>query len=398
MDFDSCAFAVILILCIGMVIITLLYFIRKLRLIKEVLDKKPNLNNKEMTTTDINNLDNKIPLNSDTKVDIVGVNSQDKSTSIPFIQAAVEKIVDADIPEQKLNSNDSFKLSQARIQGLSHKRANPPIPCQDFGKAGILPNGFHVIIISDGAGSSRLSHVASEYCVNTLFSNLQIFDFSDLKPDADDAQILQIKWNKAVLDLFGRTRNSLLNLSKENNVSPSDLYCTLLLVIKTDWGFLSANIGDGRSGVSNGKPHTLSVPLQTFTAGATFFLIKEGWENIFRTYTTPVADWSKIKYFFATTDGCQDFVMDWSDKGPRQGVYDNVLGDEARYDSNVPYEPFFDGLIASLNEVATEQERNERLKNLIEKGIYVSHGVEKELKSISDPLLDDDKTLLVFHK
>ena len=308
-------------------------------------------------------------------------------------------------PTVKTNSNDqqekvnnTFKLTQARVQGQSHKKSTPTIPCQDFGKAGILPNGDHVIIVSDGAGSSKLSNVASEFCVNTLFSNLQVFDFSDLKPNADDPELLQKNWNKAVLDLFGNTRNALLNLSKDNKIASTDLNCTLLLVIKTDWGFLSANIGDGRSGVSNGTPHALSVPLQTFTAGATFFLIKEGWENIFRSYILPVADWNKIKYFFATTDGCQDFVMDWSDKGPRQGIYDNVLGDEARYDCNVPYEPFFDGLMASLNETSTEPERNERLKNLIENGIYVLKGEEKVLTSISDPLLDDDKTLIIFHK
>ncbi|MBM3418624.1 MAG: protein phosphatase 2C domain-containing protein, partial [Bacteroidetes bacterium] len=244
---------------------------------------------------------------------------------------------------------------------------------------------------------SKLSHIASEFCVNTLYVNLQVFDFSSLRPNPDDKEQLQKNWKKAVLDLFGRTRNALMNLATDNNIPPTDLYCTLLLVIKTEWGFLSANIGDGRSGVSNGKPHALSVPLQTFTVGATFFLIKKGWENIFRSYVKAVDDWTKIKYFFATTDGCQDFVMDQSDKGPRQGIYDNVLGDEARYDYNLPYEAFFDGLLASLNEVGNEPERNERLKRLIESGIYVLKGEEKVLKSISDPLLDDDKTLIIFH-
>jgi hypothetical protein len=51
-----------------------------------------------------------------------------------------------------------------------------------------------------------------------------------------------------------------------------------------------------------------------------------------------------------------------------------------------------------LNEVQTENEVNERLKNLIEKGLYVCNGETKELKSINSPLLDDDKTLIVFFK
>jgi hypothetical protein len=391
----------VLILCLIIVFLIIFIFLKlenKINLVNEKLDMASNLNNNKMNNTEINSTDQKKSVTS--KDSILSVDEDNKGVINQTTTSNIDQSqpVDNFKNELKLTSTVEFKLTQARVQGNSHKKSTPSIPCQDFGKAGILPNGDYVIIVSDGAGASKLSHIASEFCVNTLFSNLQLFDFSDLIPNADDPKLLHKSWNKAVLDLFGNTRNALLNLSKNNKIPPTDLYCTLLLVIKTNWGFLSANIGDGRSGVSNGKPHALSVPLQTFTAGATFFLIKDGWENIYRTYIAPVTDWEKIKYFFATTDGCQDFVMDWSDKGPRQGIYDNVLGDEARYDCNVPYEPFFDGLMASLNEVSTEPERNERLKNLIENGIYVAKGEEKILKSISDPLLDDDKTLIIFHK
>jgi len=383
-----------------MFLMIFIYFIvnKKISRISEKLELVSKINDNKMINTENNSPDEKKSLTSEESSLPADEGNKCLNTqltpSIPDQNQSVKNSKD----EKELTSTVVFKLTQARVQGHSHKKSNPAIPCQDFGRAGILSNGCHVIIVSDGAGSSKLSHIASEYCVNMLFANLQVFDFSNLKPNTDDKELLQKNWNKAVLDLFGRTRNALLNLAKDNNILPTDLYCTLLLVIKTEWGFLSANIGDGRSGVSNGKPHALSVPLQTFTAGATFFLIKEGWENIFRCYVTAVADWTKIKYFFATTDGCQDFVMDCSDKGPRQGIYDNVLGDEARYDYNLPYEAFFDGLLVSLNEVDAEFERNERLKRLIESGIYIHKGEEKVLKKISDPLLDDDKTLIIFHK
>jgi hypothetical protein len=394
---SSIVFAM-LVLCTVLLIFTIFHFNRKIRLLRKSLDTIPKSNNNEMTNT-VNNMPvDATPIKSDKEINQESNHTDNKISSVNSIQTEVNQAAKPVIDEYALHTCDVFKLSQARVQGHSHKKSVPAIPCQDFGRAGILPNGFHVIIVSDGAGSSALSHVASEFCVNTLYSNLQVYDFSELKQKADDAEALQKKWNTAVMDLFGRTRNALLNLSKDNKISPTELYCTLLMVVKTDWGFLSANIGDGRSGVSNGKPNALSVPLQTFTAGATFFLIKEGWESVFRSYTTPVSDWSKIKYFFATTDGCQNFVMDRSEKGPLQGIYNNVLGDEALYDANVPYEPFFDGLLSSLNEIENEQARNERLKNLIEKGIYIYKGVEEELKALSDPILDDDKTLIIFHK
>jgi len=69
-----------------------------------------------------------------------------------------------------------YKSAKASIQGPSHRRSDPPIPCQDAGFSGTLPNGMVAIVVSDGAGSSRLSHLASELCVNTLFSVLQRTD------------------------------------------------------------------------------------------------------------------------------------------------------------------------------------------------------------------------------
>ncbi len=291
-----------------------------------------------------------------------------------------------------------FKLSYTKIQGHSHKKSNPPIPCQDSGLGGVLQNGFEYIIVSDGAGSSKQSHVASDFCVKRLSHYVDKIDFKELSYSKEFEEEFLKKWNSIAKTLFENTRTDLLKLAESEKIPANDLYCTMLLIIKTDWGFLSANIGDGRSGYSIGKPNALTVPLQTFMAGATFFLIKEGWDNVMRSYVTPIEDPNAIKYFFATTDGCQDFVMDRTQKGPRSGIYDNLLGDEARYDFNVPYEPFFDGLIASLNEVTNDTDRNIRLTRLIEDGIYVLNGEEKELKTLSDPILDDDKTFILFHK
>ena len=79
-------------------------------------------------------------------------------------------------------------------------------------------------------------------------------------------------------------------------------------------------------------------------------------------------------------------------------VYDDILGDNAFYDLNKPFHPFFEGLIKSLNEVNTTEEANARLTNLIENGVYIFNNTETELKSISDPLLDDDKTIIIHYK
>lgn len=310
---------------------------------------------------------------------------------------------------------EDFKVSYTSIQGKSHKKMAPQIPCQDAFKYDKIkigglkrlfslkkPLSFNVSIVSDGAGSSSYSHLASSFCVNRLLElcksrsiaieELTAFDF---KKEEEKKLILE-GWNKLSIEIFNQTRADLLLFGEESGYEPKDLYCTLILVIKTSFGFLSANIGDGRAGYSNGtEVRPLIVPFMTFTAGATFFLIKDGWDKIFRSY---VVFEENVDYYFVSSDGCQEFLIDGSSKGPKTGVYDDILGDNAFYDLNKPFHQFFEGLIKSLNEVNTEEEANTRLTNLIENGIYLIDNVQTELKSISDPSLDDDKTMILHYK
>jgi hypothetical protein len=311
--------------------------------------------------------------------------------------------------------SEYFKLSYTSIQGKSHKKMDPQIPCQDAFKCDTIkiggfkrlinlkkPLSFNISVVSDGAGSSTYSHLASSFCVNRLLELCKSRSISieklteyDFKNEEEKKLILE-GWNKLSLELFNQTRADLLLFGEESGHEPKDLYCTLILVIKTPFGFLSANIGDGRAGYYNGtETRPLIVPFMTFTAGATFFLIKEEWDKIFRSY---VIFEEKVDYYFVSSDGCQEFLIDGSSKGPKSGVYDDVLGDNAFYDLNKPFHPFFEGLIKSLNEVNTVEQANVRLTKLIENGIYLLNNVETELKSISDPSLDDDKTLIIQYK
>jgi hypothetical protein len=265
-----------------------------------------------------------------------------------------------------------------------------------------LSNGFPVIIVSDGAGSSAFSHLASDFCVKRLSEVCESYipRFGELEQIDAATEVnrghIRHRWNQIGMDMFRETRSALLDFGAQNGHTAPELHCTLILVIRTPFGFLSANIGDGRSGYHNGREAApLMVPFMTFTAGATYFLAKEGWEPIFR--SSVVFD-DAFDYFFATSDGCQSFVMDHSQKGPRKGMYNDVLGDEAYYDFNHPYDPFFRGLIDSLRETATREEAEARLNRLIDAGVYVLNGEERELKSLSDPALDDDKSLVIFYR
>jgi hypothetical protein len=291
-----------------------------------------------------------------------------------------------------------FQVAKAIVTGLSHRNASPPIPCQDFAKAGVLPNGFDVIIVSDGAGSSRHSDRAARLCVDTLFWLLESCDLSIYSKVPSGPEELESQWRQDVFGLFDKTRNKLKEFAVSESMHLRDLNCTLLLVLRTNWGFLSANIGDGRSGYYDGSPSSLTVPFMTFTAGATCFLLSEGWDRPFRSYVTKPENFDRVEYFFASTDGPQAYLIDGSGENSRCGVYDDVLGSEAFYDSNKPYHPFFQGLMRSLHEVMTESERDQRVARLLQDGIYILEGKERVLHSLISPDLDDDKTLVLYFR
>lgn len=296
----------------------------------------------------------------------------------------------------------TYHLASACVQGHSHRKSDPPVPCQDACMGLNLSNGFPVVIVSDGAGSSAFSHLASGFCVQRLsevcesyIPRIGALEDIEAYTEVNRGHIRHL-WHQVAIDMFRETRSALLDFGAQNGHAAHDLHCTLILVIRTPFGFLTANIGDGRAGYHNGTVAApLIVPFMTFTAGATYFLAKEGWESIFR--SSVVFD-SAADYFFASSDGCQSFVVDHSRKGPQKGMYNDVLGDEAYYDYNHPYDPFFRGLIESLRETSTTQDANARLGRLIEAGVYVLNGEERELKSLSDPALDDDKSLVIFYR
>jgi hypothetical protein len=257
------------------------------------------------------------------------------------------------------------------------------------------------VAVSDGAGSSAFSHDASRFCTDEIIRLALETDWLAFQNAPADLEEAKKAWHDEAVRLFDATRNGLLQKCKVDKRDASEMNCTLILIIQTPWGFLSANIGDGRAGYYDGAPEALTVPFQTFMIGATYFLIKEHWRNIMRTNVHVLNDADNLSYFFASTDGPQHYIMDNRDehrlKAGTGGVYDDILGKEAYYDYNRAFHPFFEGLIKSLKESVSEEERNERLYRLLDEGVYVLEGKEMVLNSLIAPSLDDDKTLVIIY-
>lgn len=288
-----------------------------------------------------------------------------------------------------------MKFAISSVQGPAHKKAQPEVPRQDSAICFVI-NGENCIgIVSDGAGSSKKSHIASDFCVEVL-AKIVKRDFDEVLRlnELGDANS---KWDILSKSWFSEVREELLNHCATLEIEIADFNCTLILVIKTKDKFFSCNVGDGRAGASSGlRVFPIIVPFMTFTVGATYFLIKEEWGRFFRSY---VLDAVQCDYFFVSSDGPQNYIIDQDPQlhVTENRIYEDIMPGEVYYDSNLPFRPFFEGLIDSLKELSSQDERNERLSELIQFGKYQIRGEIQILNSLIKPELDDDKSLIVFY-
>jgi serine/threonine protein phosphatase PrpC len=68
----------------------------------------------------------------------------------------------------KLRSSKPWRVVGASVAGTSHTRLG--IPCQDSNLSEILPSGFLVAVVADGAGSAAHADVGSQLAVKTVIN------------------------------------------------------------------------------------------------------------------------------------------------------------------------------------------------------------------------------------
>lgn len=104
----------------------------------------------------------------------------------------------------------------------------------------LLENDSQVGIISDGAGSSKYSHIASEFCI-TCLKEIITRDF--IKIDTlETLENADVEWAVISKAWFKQVRDGLVDSITYKGGDLSDYNCTLLLVIKTKQRFLLATL------------------------------------------------------------------------------------------------------------------------------------------------------------
>ncbi len=236
------------------------------------------------------------------------------------------------------NENMWFLIG-ASVTGNGHKTQN--IPCQDAHKTEIWSNGWGVAIVSDGAGSAKMSHLASAFLVDEAAK--QAFDLvksknwmeEDLLPTEKD-------WDSEARNLLHGLQDALKKNADDLGVSLKELHATLIINIFSPKGLLAAHIGDGRAGylTERGDMHASMEPFEGDQVGATVFITMDmkNFEEIVETKV--IAD--PVSAFFLLSDGCEKVCWETIQQIKETGKF---------IKPNKPFEPFFRHTIEALKEM-----------------------------------------------
>ncbi|WP_349618217.1 PP2C family serine/threonine-protein phosphatase [Azotobacter salinestris] len=204
----------------------------------------------------------------------------------PGLQQTAPETPSAPLPPTLvLNRQRSWQCMHEAVAGLSHRNANPPLPCQDAALGRCLPRP--TLVVADGAGSAALSEVGSQAVVGGLARLLHTLDkqVAALLDGPVEAQTLpehELLARNFALLLVKHAKGVLDDLAEQQRRPARDFRCTLLLIVAGQERALWLKIGDGalvferRSWQADGSLqvglHTLGAPGKGEFANTTQFI------------------------------------------------------------------------------------------------------------------------------
>jgi len=263
--------------------------------------------------------------------------------------------------------NNEWIIVGASVIGRGHIESN--MPCQDSNSYASLGNGWGIAITSDGAGSTKHSHVGSKIVVTrakAYFEQLILASSwykNNILPD-------DITWSKAAFKALKAVRDDMQKFAEEKQAKLESFAATVIIVVHTPMGLLVAHIGDGRAGYQDksGTWHSLITPHKGEEANQTIFITSDFWNIPFYEMSGVSVPETRViresaKSFVLMSDGCEHTSWDCNLYDADKGIY---------YDPNTPHVAFFNPLIETLKEHRKEQlpfiDRSEKWSNYLDKG------------------------------
>ena len=333
-----------------------------------------------------------------------------------------------DNPEIRLKTTENLSsggyILGVSMQGRGHIMTK--MPCQDYHAFEDLGDGWLVAITSDGAGSAREAARGSKAncelamkLVKQLLSakgwqeqnylptekewyaeirNLfEVMQAIIVRSAGSQVNSYREEQEKALVILEENFKNlqednkddiekqiNELKESLKNPLEPRDFNATIILLLISPRGMMSAHIGDGRMGYlsKQGIWKSLMTPHKGDEASSTVFL-PNNWN---RQLNVPAFTMSDVylpetcvveelpKAFVLMSDGCESFSWTCMTFDKERNLY---------YDRNEPFEKFFNPLIDQLGKI---EDKNERIDDMIDIINVGTIGGKREL---------DDRTMLL---
>ena len=325
----------------------------------------------------------------------------------------VEPVIDVNAPQVRLTTsiqNEKGYIAGFSIQGRSHIMNETN--CQDYHAYEELAPGWHLAITSDGAGSAREAERGSKAnCelttrlvrqlieskkwieknyfptelewyveIRNIFELIQAIiqgsaskqatSYTETKQKelADAEEALKKATSDAKKSKLIKRINT-LKADVQKPLEARDFNATIVLMLITPQGMLTAHIGDGRMGYldADGNWKALMTPHKGDEASATVF-IPNNWNaqrevpaftmsGVFLPEVKVVKELPKA--FVLMSDGCESITWRYYAQDKETGRY---------YDPNEPFAGFFNPLLDEMNEAADAETRVNRLIEIINMG------------------------------
>lgn len=208
--------------------------------------------------------------------DEVEMLSNDASANItPVIDKSENKLV-ATHTYSHLNQGD-WRVFGCSMQGKDHLTMNPVVPCQDNHCLLPIDDGWGVVVVCDGAGSHKYSHIGSKFVSQFVAERIcqSVKETNFYQGQTLPSEENWRNWCKA---LVWQTRQALgeFVVTQKETVPDMDIGnvgCTLIFAVFSPFGILSAHVGDGRAGYRDAKRwQSMMTPFNGEYSNQTVFL------------------------------------------------------------------------------------------------------------------------------
>ena len=278
-------------------------------------------------------------------------------------------------------SNDkkmpSWVVAYASVIGNGHILMN--LPCQDSCEHKRINDTWGVAVVSDGAGSAAHSDIGSDFVARNMAHCLE--EVLERRKWSTEGELpTEEEWREEGVKALQIVRQRLEQFSQAKEYKIADLACTVLAVLYSPFGILTAHIGDGRAAysVEPDKWEALIEPFRGSEVNETVFITSNIWttEGVDIYIETGIVK-GAIRAFALLSDGCEN------------GSFEvNVWDEETQkyHDPNRPYGKFFEPNLKGMLQLKKENKPQEEINKIW--GGFLKDG-SKQFKHETD-----DKTMI----